>query len=128
MQKWKQRKRSTSAQPHAAGLQNYHHLLPFLLVMLNNSVVNFRHFIAPPSESHSRYVSIGLRATYTTAIRFGSYSRSPNCHCFNYVQSNFIFFPSWKNETNPTSFQTHYISATAGIFNLHYPSCFEGQI
>lgn len=42
----------------------------------------------------------------------------------------FSFFISFsgQNEIKSMFFQTHYISATAGIFNLHYPSCCEGQI
>lgn len=49
------------------------------------------------------------------------------------LHSNFIFFSffisfSGQNEIKSMFFQTHYISATAGIFNLHYPSCCEGQI
>lgn len=44
-------------------------------------------------------------------------------------QISFFFISfSGQNEINFFFSQTHYISATAGIFNLHYPSCCEGQI
>lgn len=69
---------------------------------------------------------------FTVVLYIKAYARlhpqtSSAVTAFDQISFFFISF-SGQNEIKSTFFQTHYILVTAGIFNLHYPGCCEGQI